>query len=244
MNLRQHFYSLSHDPTIGVIPFTNQVLTVVRQLESIKRKPQIDEITDKLLIGLDPSFTAVRTNLALCNPEPSIKEITAALKEFEENETLRPAYSAPNDLIKQETLLYANKTGCHGSGGGGFRSKFGDFDWGNSKRREGVCWRCGRSGHVAQNCVADMPADVKEHVLNHHAHFTTSESDDIAHAHLATDKINSATLAPTVLSQDQLTHFAPNDPLVLTLSANHQAHTAIDSAWRVFRPDEDVPLEF
>jgi len=109
MNLGQHFYSLSHDPTIGVIPFTNQVLTVVRQLESIKRKPQIDEITDKLLIGLDPSFTAVRTNLALHNPEPSIKEITAALKEFEENETLCPAYSAPNDLIKQETLLYANK---------------------------------------------------------------------------------------------------------------------------------------
>ena len=36
MNLRQCFYLLSHDPTISVIPFTNQVLTVVHQLESIK----------------------------------------------------------------------------------------------------------------------------------------------------------------------------------------------------------------
>ena len=145
---------------------------------------------------------------------------------------------------KQETLLYANKTGHHGSRGGGFRSKFEDLDWGNSKRHEGVCWRCGRSGYIAQNCVANMPADVKECILNHHTHFTTSELDDIAHAHLATDNINSATLAPTVLSQDQLTHFAPNDPLVLALSANHQAHTVIDSAWRIFGPDEDVPLEF
>jgi len=243
MNLRQRFYSLSHDPTIGVIPFTNQVLAVVRQLESIKRKPQVDEITDKLLIGLDPSFAPVRTNLALRNPEPSIKEITAALKEFEENETLRPAYSAPNDSIKQESLLYANKAGRHGSGGDGFKTKFEDFDWGNSRRCEGVCWRCGRSGHVAQNCVADMPADVKERILNHHAHFTTSEPDDIAQAHLATDNINSI-LAPTILSQDQLAHFAPDDPLILALSTNHQAHTAIDGACRIFGPDEDVPVEF
>ena len=243
MNPCQHFYSLSHDPTIGVIPFTNQVLAVVRQLESIKRKPQVDEITDKLLIGLDPSFAPVRTNLALRNPEPSIKEITAALKEFEENETLCHAYSTPNNSIKQELLLYANKAGRHGSGGGGFKTKFEDFKWGNSRRREGVCWCCGRSGHIAQNCVADMPADMKEHILNHHAHFTTSEPDDIAQAHLATDNINSI-LAPTILSQDQLAHFAPDDPLILVLSTNHQAHTVIDGACRIFEPDEDVPVEF
>jgi hypothetical protein len=143
MNLRQCFYLLSHNPAIGVIPFTNQVLTIVHQLESIKRKPQVDEITNKLLIGLNPSFAAICTNLALCNPKPSIKEITAALKEFEENKTLCPAYSAPNDLVKQESLLYANKAGRHGSGGGAFRTKFEDFDWGNSKRHEGVCWHCG-----------------------------------------------------------------------------------------------------
>jgi len=40
---------------------------------------------------------------------------------------------------------------------------------------------------------------MKEHILNHHAHFATSELDHIAH--LATDNVNSLTLAPTVLSQ-------------------------------------------
>ena len=194
------------------------------------------------MIGLDPSFAVVCTNLALHNPEPSIKEITAALKEFEENETLHPAYSALDDLIKQESLLYANKTGRHGSGGGG-RTKFEDFDWGNSKRHEGVCWCCGQSGHVVQNCIADMPIDVKDHILHHHAHFT-AESNNIAQALLTTDNINSITLAPTVLSQDKLTHFAPDDPLILTLSTNHQAHTAINGTPHIFRPDEDVPVEF
>jgi hypothetical protein len=32
--------------------------------QSIKQKPQVDKITDKLLISLDPSFAAIRTNLA------------------------------------------------------------------------------------------------------------------------------------------------------------------------------------
>jgi hypothetical protein len=65
MNLCQCFYLLSHDPTISIIQFTNQVLTVVCQLESIKHKLQIDEITDKLLIGLNPSFATVHTTATL-----------------------------------------------------------------------------------------------------------------------------------------------------------------------------------
>jgi hypothetical protein len=48
MNLHQCFYALSHDPTAGIMPFVNEVLTVVRQLKSIDRKPTKDEITDKL----------------------------------------------------------------------------------------------------------------------------------------------------------------------------------------------------
>src|SRR5882762_1385617 len=238
MNLRQRFYALSHDPVVGVMPFVNDVLTVVHQLESINRKPTKDEITDKLLIGLHSSFAAVRTNLSLRTPEPSIKEITAALKEFEDNETLRPSFSAPIDsVIKEESLLYAQKGGRHGSGGGGSRPKFDDFDWGNSKGRDGVCFRCGRTGHVAGKCVADMPADVKECIFNHQAHISTADNADI-HAlpcsYLKTDSINDISLE----------HLTANDPLVLALSQDH-THTAVDpSGWCIFGPDKDVPPEF
>jgi hypothetical protein len=222
MNLRQRFYALSHDPAAGVMPFVNEVLTVVRQLESIKRKPKNDEITDKLLIGLHSSFAAVRTNLSLRTPEPSIKDITAALKEFEDNETLRPSFSAPIDsAIKEESLLYAQKGGRHGSGGGGFKPKFDDFDWGNSKGRDGVCFRCGRFGHIAGKCVADMPTDAKERVLNHHAHIATEDVFGLAVAQLPA-----------------------NDPLILALAEGHQAHTATVDAPHIFSVSEDVPEEF
>jgi hypothetical protein len=73
--------------------------------------------------------------------------------------------------------------------------------------------------------MADMPMDVKEHILNHHAH----------RAHIATEDTLSLALA----------QLPADDPLTLALSRDHYAHTAIDSpCWCLFRPDEDVPIEF
>jgi len=88
MNLCQHFYALSHNHAVGVMQFVNNVLTVVCQLKSINGKPTKDQIMGKLLIGLHSSFTAVHINIFLHTPEPSIKEITATLKEFKDNETI------------------------------------------------------------------------------------------------------------------------------------------------------------
>jgi hypothetical protein len=116
------------------MPFVNEVLIVVCQLEYIKHKPQMDGITDKLLISLHSSFAAVCINLSLRMPEPFIKEITTTLKEFEDNKTLQPSFSTPIDsAIKEESLLYTNKVHRHGSGGGVPRMRYDDFDWGNTK---------------------------------------------------------------------------------------------------------------
>src|SRR6202042_2264934 len=94
--------------------------------------------------GLSPHFREIQPQVLDFRFAPPL--ITAALKEFEENETsLCPLDSAPTDsMIKEESLLYANKSGRHGSRGG-FKTKFEDFDWGNQKKRDGVCFRCGRS---------------------------------------------------------------------------------------------------
>ena len=49
MNICQCFCALSHDPVVSVMPFINDILTVVCQLESINHKPMKNEITNKVL---------------------------------------------------------------------------------------------------------------------------------------------------------------------------------------------------
>ncbi|KZP24160.1 hypothetical protein FIBSPDRAFT_889113 [Athelia psychrophila] len=114
--------------------------SIVRQLEAINHKPSKGEITDKLLMGLHSSFSAVRTTLALRSPEPSIKDIITALKQFEDNE-LSTSGSAHFDLdpyIKTETTLYAGCMRGSGGEGGGYRAGGDDgFDCGNTKRKDG-----------------------------------------------------------------------------------------------------------
>lgn len=41
------------------------------------------------------------------------------------------------------------------------------FGWGNMKDQEGVCWRCGQENHVAKNCIANMPEDIKQKAIDH-----------------------------------------------------------------------------
>jgi len=124
-------------------------------------------------------------------------------------------------MIKEESLLYAHKDSHHGSRGGGSKPKFDDFDWGNSKGQDGVCFRCSHSGHVVGKCVANMPTDAKAHVLNHHAHVATEDLFSLAVA-----------------------QFPADDPLILALAEGHQAHTAIENAPCIISVIEDVPEEF
>ena len=174
MALRQQFYSLTHDPAVGIAVFIDAVFSIVRQLGAIGHKPDDLEISDKLLIGLHQSWAPVRTALTLRekSAKPEIEKITSALKQFEANESL---VAAPGPQIKAEaserslaeSALYTK------SRGGGFKGSKGhgrhseECDWGNTKEREGVCWRCGREGHVARNCIADMPEEVKRKVIDH-----------------------------------------------------------------------------
>jgi len=97
--------------------------------------------------------------------KPEIQLITSALKQFEANESL---VAAPGPQVKAEQsepslaelALYMK------SRGGGFKGSKGhgrhseECDWGNTKERKGVCWRCGRENHLAKNCIADMPEDM------------------------------------------------------------------------------------
>ena len=86
----------------------------------------------------------------------------------------------------------------HASRGGVSNGSMEEYNRGNMKKREGVCWRCGRAGHIAQNCIADMPTEIKQRILRHCAHIAINDADQ---AHLA--DINTELAAFTLIGPDE-----------------------------------------
>lgn len=166
MVLRQHFYSLVHDPKEPITVYIDSVLSTARRLGAINHKPSDLEISDKLLIALDTSWAPVRTALIFReNPDqPEIELITSALRQFEANENPQ---SVQQTMVKKEDNTGGEAMLAVTRRGGGDKRRGGELDWGNTQGTDGACFRCGRIGHQAKNCVADMPEEVKRQVLNH-----------------------------------------------------------------------------
>lgn len=159
--LRQQFFSVTHDPAVPVSTFLEDVFSIVRKLDAIGHKPTDLEVSDKILIGLDRSWGPVRTSIVLQPKTYTIDEITSALKQYEANE------SSGDVAVKKESgesALVARGKGGRSKTRDDEDRESGEFDWGNSKNREGVCYRCGQPGHIARNCAADMPTDLKRRV--------------------------------------------------------------------------------
>jgi hypothetical protein len=166
MALRQQLYLLMHNPAVSITVFIDAVFSIVQQLGTIGHKPDNLEISEKLLIGLHQLWAPVRTVLTLHEKTetPEIELITSTLKQFKVNESLvavpglqvKAGQSEPS-LAESSLYVKSQRGGFKGSKGHGRHSE--ECDWGNTKEREGVCWRCGREGHMVRNCVANMPEE-------------------------------------------------------------------------------------
>lgn len=154
MSLRQKFYSILHDSSTSVNTFIEAVLSITRQLRAINHAPLDEEIMDKILVSLDPTFASIRAVLCLRTPAPSLSEVQNTLIEFETQ-----LGSAATAKAGGYEVLYASRSSSKAN-------DKGDFDWTNTQRKDSVCWRCGRAKHTAQYCVADMPEDIKRKVLS------------------------------------------------------------------------------
>ena len=53
-----------------------------------------------------------------------------------------------------------------------------EMDLGNPKGMDGACFHCGCSGHVATKCIANMPQEVKDHIVSGTAHVIREDESD------------------------------------------------------------------
>ena len=154
-----YFSANSFTPSpITISNFVEDIYSIVQKLDAIGHKPTDLEVSDKILIGLDPSWGPVCTTLMLQLKTLTIEEITSALKQYEANE------SSSELAVKKEageaSLLARDKRSRGKKNERNHdENEAEEIDWGNSKGREGVCFRCGRHRHCQKNPKAVTTCD-------------------------------------------------------------------------------------
>ena len=106
-------------------------------------------------------------------------EVIAAVKEHKAHTAMTnclPKGTSGSDEISGENIYFA---GRQWKQGGVQRSATkAEVDWGNSKGKDGVCFCCRCPGHVSAKCIADMPQEVKAHIISDTAHIVREDESD------------------------------------------------------------------
>ena len=179
LNLRNNFYNVTHDPSKPATKFINTIQFISHQLAIIKHPLHATEIIDMILLCLHESFSPVCSTLITCKEEPTLTEIITAVKEHEAHMAMTnclPKRTSGSNEIGSENIYFAGRQ--QKQGGVQRSASKAEVDWGNSKGKDGVCFCCGCPGHVAAKCIAEMPQEVKDHIISGTAYVTREDESD------------------------------------------------------------------
>ena len=179
VELRKRFYSIEHDPSKLINIYIQQVLDAKGQLVAIGHKIEDVEVKDVILMNLHSSYETVKLSLLTQPTEPTLEVIRSilnssspiidapfAIKSEPTDTALATKFKKKDSHGTHSVMSHRNDVGHSNHG----RSKSGEgildekgFRWGNVTSDN--CHRCGREGHIAALCVADMPPDIKSQIL-------------------------------------------------------------------------------
>ena len=166
-DIRQRFNKPSHDPSKSIEVYIQGILQARSELKAIGIDVSDQEASDMIVMHLHSSYDTVRTTLIARQTEPSLSELQSILKE------------ADRDMRKDMTTSDA-ETALAARRFGGPKKKFHETKAAHSSgsiedekghrwcdpTNENHCHRCGRTGHIAARCIADMPPEIKTWVLS------------------------------------------------------------------------------
>ncbi|KZV86516.1 hypothetical protein EXIGLDRAFT_577386, partial [Exidia glandulosa HHB12029] len=143
IHAREEFYAVEHDISLPIDAYIHAVTEAKARLTALGVTISDDEFKDVLLMRLDPSFHAIRTNIVTQRTEPKLEEAgpqhgLAARGMRNSSRTPSSARATPNP--------------------GRVDSR--NFTWCDTTTDN--CHRCGRSGHIAARCMLDMPQHVRD----------------------------------------------------------------------------------
>ena len=162
---REDFYHVKHDVSQPIHVYISAVEAAAQVLKDLKQEISDTEILDLLMMNLDPSFHPIRTTLYASDKEPTL----ATVKSILSGSVSSPVVVKSEPLGDSTTFALATRQVGRLSGSRLGASaepgpEVGGFRWCDPSN-EGHCHRCGRSGHVAIKCIANMPQEVKDWIM-------------------------------------------------------------------------------
>lgn len=205
---------VEHDPLVNIEVFIDAVDNYCQILKGMNH-PVPDSEQVNILIGqLDASMTEATTALLTRDPIPTLDNVKDYLRIYSRAHSSSDSHPFPIKEEPKDEVLMANaaRPGRFSRGTSGFNSDAAPSGGSvppasnsNFSRGKGFRWcaavhndqcrRCGREGHIADRCVADMPQDIKDWVLNGPPRVRSAPAPYSAEASSAVQFANSVSVA-------------------------------------------------
>jgi hypothetical protein len=167
--------NITHDPLKSIDGYIQAQAVKWRELEALGCKVEEWMKKDYLLLGLHSSYHSIANTILSHKNEPSldtiINTLTTAIP-------MSQIHSEETDDVKHAfaTCAKFNKTGSQNGGSSCSFSK--------SSKSTSLCWcspnsnndchHCGETGHISDNCIHDMPPEVKNWIMQGPKQFSAS----------------------------------------------------------------------
>lgn len=166
--LRRRFNNPEHDTSKPVSEYINAIVHAADALAAIGHPPKPVEITDMIIMHLDPGWHVAQTTLTARSTEPPLASVKALLIEQEMLAESRGDSKLTSASDAHDSALKANASRKDYSKSRNGNRKRRDvqsdqsdgesdvFSWGNPQSDD-ACFRCGKPGHIAATCMYKMP---------------------------------------------------------------------------------------
>ncbi|KAJ3858141.1 hypothetical protein EV359DRAFT_88195 [Lentinula novae-zelandiae] len=162
----RQFTHVHHDIDRPIGVYLDSIDKAVRALEGFGYRPSDQFHMYTLLANLDPAFHRVRNEVYSTSPVPTLTVVKTKIS----SECTGTGDGEDDFPVKTEGANaarsgpYTSSYTPRAQAGGSFRSDDTRFRWCSPVHND-QCRRCGKSGHVADRCVYDMPQHVKDWVI-------------------------------------------------------------------------------
>jgi hypothetical protein len=167
--------NITHDPSKSIDVYMQAQAVKWRELEALGCKVEEWMKKDYLLLGLHSSYHSIANTILSHKNEPSLDTITDTLATAV---PMSQIHSEDTDDVEHAFATRAkfNKTGSQNGGSSrsfSKSSKSTSLRW-RSPTNNNDCRRCGETGHISDNCIHDMPPEVKDWIMQGPKQFSAS----------------------------------------------------------------------